>query len=1495
MHNDESRPRSEVRDFEAKALLSDSEKLVNNYLGLQERNNTLQRDLAKAKKAQASSETRATSLAKEKLALQKEIKSLTRRLGSAHGALNAYRAESKELKSNLANLRGSKTMRAGRLVLAPLTATRNFVSRKPTSNSQPENAKDNSVDDTGTESKPVEKPQKINPVRLTTDELRALVSENPSVESVSWLLTRLWYTEGSISESAELLANNHELVEELGPKQAALATRVNAHFRLQETPLEIPPRSLGTAYVAEPGRLMYCVHSTPVFNSNGYSTRTMGIASGMKEAGVDLHVVARPGYPWDTKADKKVPAQQRYETQVNGTSYVHRPGVSIERTPLDHYILGAADSYVQEALLQRPSMIQAASNFITAMPALIAARRLGIPFVYEVRGLWEITEASKKADGWKDSERHALTLQMETTVAREADYVLAITPQVRDVLVERGIPQDKIAVVPNGVDPNQFLPLPKDTKFAKSRKISRLKPVIGFAGSMVEYEGLQTLLEASQILTERDIDHQVVIAGSGNAAAGLKAQAKKLGNTKALFLGRLPIATMPRLMSTFDIVACPRLSQEVTELVSPLKPLESFASGKPTVLSDVSPHVDLAGAGDEQRAALFKAGDSEALADTLETLIADPAKRELLGKRARLWCLDERKWSSIAQQIKFAHAQARSHHDASAGATHSMTLSDLRIGIIADEFTTKTLGASISLLPLKRKGWRKQLDETHVDAVFIESAWSGNDGAWHRGVGYYSKEESADLRGLLAHCADKSIPTLFWNKEDPVHFNRFVRTAGMCNYVFTTDGNMVVPYLENGSTSLKSAAAMPFYAQPLIHNPLPSKMPFSNSVAYAGTYYGERYATRSRQLYRMLLEAQKFGLEIYDRQLAYENSPYHFPREFRHNVKGVLPYDKVLDSYKSHSVQLNVNSVADSPTMFSRRVVEIAASGGVVLSGPGRGIRETFGSNIPESNENLFWQAMLREWTTNPVSHKNEAWRQMRTVYRSHTIDTAMTIALRTAGLPVSAPQLDSYQVVVESPDDEVVASLTVQSVLPSRIVCDAKLLSDESLLLLSQAGIDVLAEPFATPAPIWTVTVSEPVHRTWAEDYLLSTKFGKWNSISSTPKVNHEFGDPLARKSSVRPKAQNSAFPTFHRLQPLDDGTHLSLAFPSRTSHLREAGTQPTRSIQSGKPQHETVLFAGHDFKFAQHLIQATRDAGYTVLEDKWDGHAQHDEETSKRLIDKADIIFCEWGLGNAVWYSKHKRPGQRLIVRVHAQEIRVPHLANIQHANVDQYIFVSELMRTTAIVSHGVPASKASVIPNGVDLTALNKPKPAEARFNIGFVGFIPQSKRLDRALDFMESLLSKDPRYRLFIRGKTVEDYPWMKDRPEELAYYEEQFQRAKALNEKYEDAVTFDPYGPDMAEWYTKVGVVLSTSDHESFHLTIADGAASGARPLCLSWPGADLIYPREWLYASTEDMVNALTSEPAPDTENFRAYAEEKFDQLNVIDSLLSTINGNSTR
>ena len=305
-----------------------------------------------------------------------------------------------------------------------------------------------------------------------------------------------------------------------------------------------------------------------------------------------------------------------------------------------------------------------------------------------------------------------------------------------------------------------------------------------------------------------------------------------------------------------------------------------------------------------------------------------------------------------------------------------------------------------------------------------------------------------------------------------------------------------------------------------------------------------------------------------------------------------------------------------------------------------------------------------------------------------------------------------------------------------------------------------------------------------------------------------------------------------------------------------QHVGKLAEKLIENINPK-KTILFAGHDLKFLQDVLNAyQKDPHFEVLIDQWKNHTNHDKHWSQKCLDKADIIFCEWGLGNIEWYSHHKKNGQKLVVRIHLQENQRPEfLRNANFDNINYFIFISPYRYEEFVAMHGIPRHKAKMIFNTVDVEKFNREKLPEAEFTLGFIGMVPWRKRFDRALDIFEEFWEKDHRYVLRVKGKRPEDYPWMrsKNRKNEMAQYEALYKRIE--NAPWKNNVIYDGPGDDMPEWFQKIGYVLSTSDFEGCHQAIAEGMAAGCVPIICNWDGADTVYPKRFIYSWNEVNIN----------------------------------------
>lgn len=269
-------------------------------------------------------------------------------------------------------------------------------------------------------------------------------------------------------------------------------------------------------------------------------------------------------------------------------------------------------------------------------------------------------------------------------------------------------------------------------------------------------------------------------------------------------------------------------------------------------------------------------------------------------------------------------------------------LPGIRAAVILDEFSETAFAPEWTQIPLLPDGWREQLDSDRFDLLFVESAWRGSGGSWR----YHFTGPSAPRPAVVElanECRRRGIPTIFWNKEDPPHFENFLASAALFDIVLTTDANCIPRYKERlGHDRVFQLA---FAAQPRIHNPArPAGLRRERVVAFGGTYFRDKYPERRAQMDYLLPAAAELGLDIYSRHSGDEK--YDFPGPLTEHVRGALTYPQMLAAYHAYKVLINVNSVVDSPTMCPRRVFEISACGGAVVSAPSEAIRKFFAEDV---------------------------------------------------------------------------------------------------------------------------------------------------------------------------------------------------------------------------------------------------------------------------------------------------------------------------------------------------------------------------------------------------------------------------------------------------------------------------------------------------------------------------------------------------------------------
>jgi glycosyltransferase involved in cell wall biosynthesis len=308
------------------------------------------------------------------------------------------------------------------------------------------------------------------------------------------------------------------------------------------------------------------------------------------------------------------------------------------------------------------------------------------------------------------------------------------------------------------------------------------------------------------------------------------------------------------------------------------------------------------------------------------------------------------------------------------------------------------------------------------------------------------------------------------------------------------------------------------------------------------------------------------------------------------------------------------------------------------------------------------------------------------------------------------------------------------------------------------------------------------------------------------------------------------------------------SLSFRHRVRETLEA-------IENGdlgqirKNLRQRLLIAGSDLKFIKAALPSLEKI-YEIRIDEWPGHDSHDQARSTELLGWADAILCEWLLGNAVWYAQHKKPHQKLIVRLHRFELTRDFGHKIKQSAVDCFFSVSPHTTEDMINTFDVDRSKVRIIPNFIVDEQYVRGAGEDRLFRLGLVGSVPRMKGLLRAVELLYSLRLQDKRYSLTIYGRRPEELPWVIKDDDERQYFEEC--ERFIVDHDLSDSVSYAGW-VDTAMELAKVGFVLSLSDFESFHVAPAEAFAAGNQALFLPWRGVEFLYPETYIHQDIYSM------------------------------------------
>ncbi len=279
---------------------------------------------------------------------------------------------------------------------------------------------------------------------------------------------------------------------------------------------------------------------------------------------------------------------------------------------------------------------------------------------------------------------------------------------------------------------------------------------------------------------------------------------------------------------------------------------------------------------------------------------------------------------------------------------------ELKVALIADEFTYNCFKYEFTPIVIEPLTWREAFEANRPDLFLCESAWSGVDSVerpWKGRIyasSNFARENRTHLLEILEWCKRENIPTIFWNKEDPTHFDdkihNFIDTAIKFDHIFTTDLTCVPRYQEEYDHP--SVHCLPFATQPRLFNPVETS-PRSKGVSFAGSWYAN-HVERSAEMaviFDQILEAN-MELRIFDRFWGSDDELHHFPEQYRHLTVPAIPHSKIADGYKSTTLGLNINTVTSSPTMFARRIFELMSCNTLVVSNYSPGVADFFEGRI---------------------------------------------------------------------------------------------------------------------------------------------------------------------------------------------------------------------------------------------------------------------------------------------------------------------------------------------------------------------------------------------------------------------------------------------------------------------------------------------------------------------------------------------------------------------